>query len=286
MIIWIASYPKSGNTWIGSFIISLLYSKNNKFHLNNLERIEQYPSRKYFRHYTEDYFNLHEIKKFWISSQDKINLQKKITFFKTHNSLCNLDNYYFTNFKNSLGAIYIVRDPRNVITSVKNHYSYRSYDEAKEFLFDENAILGISDSKSKKKYFNDNEIITPLSSWKTHYNSWKLFNKNFILIKYEELIENTFFEFKRLCNYLENILKIKISNTQIKKAIDNCSFYSLKNMEEKEGFAESTFNKGTGIRNKFFNLGPKNDWRQILDEKIIEQIEKKFKSEMSELKYL
>ena len=68
-------------------------------------------------------------------------------------------------------------------------------------MFDENAILGISDSKSKKKYFNDNEIIT-LSSWKTHYNSWKLFNKNFILIKYEELIENTFFEFKRLCNYL------------------------------------------------------------------------------------
>ena len=53
-----------------------------------------------------------------------------------------------------------------MITSLKI-IIYRSYDEAKEFLFDENAILGISDSKSKKKYFNDNEIITPLSSWKT-----------------------------------------------------------------------------------------------------------------------
>ena len=45
---------------------------------------------------------------------------------------------HFTNVENTLGTIYIVRDPRNVITSVKNHYSLSNYDEAKNFLFNEN----------------------------------------------------------------------------------------------------------------------------------------------------
>ena len=52
--------------------------------------------------------------RFWIAAQEKINLEKSLKFFKTHNALVKLGQNPFTNKKNTLGAIYIVRDPRNV----------------------------------------------------------------------------------------------------------------------------------------------------------------------------
>ena len=103
-IIWLASYPKSGNTWVRSFLISILFNKKKNFDLKDLNLINQYPSRRFFKNFINNPLDIHEVKKNWLITQDKINSDKKIKFFKTHNSLCNLDNYYFTNFKNSLGA--------------------------------------------------------------------------------------------------------------------------------------------------------------------------------------
>ena len=60
--------------------------------------------------------------KFWIPAQEKINTDKKLRFFKTHNVFGKLNNYDFTNRENSIGCLYVVRDPRNVFTSIKNHY--------------------------------------------------------------------------------------------------------------------------------------------------------------------
>jgi|TARA_B100000085_G_scaffold282497_1_gene311106 hypothetical protein len=286
MIVWLASYPKSGNTWVRSFLISILFNKKKNFDLKDLNLINQYPSRRFFKNFINNPLDIHEVKKNWLITQDKINSDKKIKFFKTHNSLCNLDNYYFTNFKNSLGAIYIVRDPRNVITSIKNHYSYASYEEAKKFIFDENCLLGIDDKKQVNISLKENKIITPISSWKTHYNSWKMFKRNFLLIKYENLIEDPFSEFKKLCNYVGKLLNLSFDDNQIKKSIDDCSFHSLKSKEERDGFEESTHNKLKGKKNRFFFLGPKNRWKELLDDKTIYQIEKNFKKEMLELGYL
>ena len=48
MIIWIASYPKSGNTWVRSFLSAYYFSKDGKFDINNLNRIEDYPNKQFF----------------------------------------------------------------------------------------------------------------------------------------------------------------------------------------------------------------------------------------------
>ncbi len=56
-------------------------------------------------------------------------------------------------------------------------------------------------------------------------------------------------------------------------------------MEEKYGFTESSTDN-EGKRNKFFYLGPKNDWREILESKYSEEISKKYEFEMRELGYL
>ena len=120
MIIWICSYPKSGNTWLRSFLTALIFDKN--LNINKLSYISQYPKKKHFKNILENMSNLKEVSKKWIRSQEIINSDNKIKFLKTHNMLCNIDKNYFTNSQNTLGAIYIVRDPRNVITSLKNHY--------------------------------------------------------------------------------------------------------------------------------------------------------------------
>ena len=71
MIIWIASYPKSGNTWVRSFLVSLLYNKDPSINFNNLNLIEQYPNRRIFNEFSDNLLDLHEVKKFWIVTQDK-----------------------------------------------------------------------------------------------------------------------------------------------------------------------------------------------------------------------
>ena len=60
----------------------------------------------------------------------------------------------------------------------------------------------------------------------------------------------------------------------------------MKNLEKKKGFFESKTNLQTGEKIPFFNLGPKNDWKKLLDVKVIKKIENAFKKEMKELNYL
>jgi len=264
------------------FILSLLLGNKMEINLNHLKNIEQFPSKSQFVGLKLDLKNLREVAKNWITVQNKINLSKKVRFYKTHNTFCQIDKNSFTNHKNTLGAIYIVRDPRNVITSVKNHFNHNSYEEAKDFIFNEKKVVLLSRPTKIKDY----SLPQIIGSWQTHYKTWKIMNKNFLLIKYENLINTPNSEFKKIANYLEKLFKTKFTNAQIEKAINSSSFDKLQKMEEKKGFIESMENKQTGEKNKFFYLGPKNDWRKILDKEIADEISSRFEPEMKELGYL
>ena len=285
MIIWLASYPKSGNTWVRSFLTYILYKKKYG-DLRTLQLIDQYPKRSHFKNLITDFNNFENISKNWIKSQNQINNDNKIKFLKTHHALCNLKGNFFTNMQNTLGAIYIVRDPRNVLISVHNHFSKENYDEARDFIFDENKMIGFNkDSKNKKK-FEDNEIATIISSWKTHYRSWKLMNKNFLLIKYEDLLNKPKEEFNKIAKYVSKFTNTTYSDSLINDAIKENSFENLKKKEEKFGFIEAPFDPKSGKKKKFFYLGPKNNWQNVVDKKIINEMNKRFENEMKELGYL
>ena len=284
MIIWLASYPKSGNTWVRSFLNSLLFSENNELNLNNI-LIDQFPNRRHFRGLVNDLDNFNEISKNWITAQEKINIDKKIKFFKTHNILCTINGNNFTNTKNTLGVIHVVRDPRNVITSIKNHYSEKNYDDALSFLFDEHNFVG-RDLKVKKDKYDESDILTLIASWQVHYNSWKVFPKNYHLIKYENLIKNPLDEFLLLSKFLTKISNISIDNNKIIKSVKENDFEKLKAVEMNDGFREAVKDKNTKNLVPFFNLGKNNNWKKLLEDKIINKIEKKFHNEMHELNYL
>ena len=285
MIIWLASYPKSGNTWVRFFLANILYSKKENIDLNDLDKFgSQYPLKSQFKNFVKDFYNINEIKNEWINTQNFLNLDNKTKFFKTHHLNCKIGTSCFTNLNNTLGVIYIVRDPRNIITSIMHHFSKESYQDAKEFIFDENRWLGAVKTINNKS--NDTHFPTLISSWKTHYNSWKIVKKNFLLIKYEELILNPDNEFKKIIEYLKNLVEVNIDNQKFKRAIEACSFKNLKSIESKSGFVESVLDSESDSKKNFFNLGPDNDWKKLLNKNIRLEIEEKFKDEMVELGYL
>ena len=278
MIVWCASYPKSGNTWVKAIISSLLYSEDGIFNFNMLKKVGQFPIRPQFKDFIKDYSNLKEISPHWIKAQEKINLDGKLRIFKTHNGNYNFLGNNFTNKKNTSGVIYIVRDPRNMIASIANHYQL-DLKTSTDFLLNESQLLFIANPKDPK-YKSDENILNLIGSWKYHYNSWKI-SSNLIIIRYEDLIADTKSQIYKLILFLEKFANFKISNKKIDNIIRTTSFEVLQKKEAKNGFMEAASSKI-----KFFNLGPRNTWKNIVDEKLIYKIEKNFKKEMKELNYL
>ena len=280
MIIWVASYPKSGNTWVRSIISSLIYTKDGIFDFPSIKKIDQYPQRRFLEYFTQDYNNIHEIKKHWISSQERINLDTKIKFFKTHHLNCKVDNYPFTNKECSRATIYIVRDPRNLIDSISNHFS-KSIEESKKFLLTSKIL-----SPGKEIELRGGNVITYLGSWKEHYKFWTKDNENLLIIRYEDLVENINHEIDRIVAFLKNFVDFEISDTKKGNIIKSTSFEALKKIEENGKFTENVFVSGSNEKVKFFNKGPNNNWQNTLPKNIKIELENELKNELTELGYL
>ncbi len=292
MIIWLASYPKSGNTWLRTIIGQIL---TNNFEsekvFENSKSIRLYPSKIDFIDLDDDFKQsilteekkkiiLNKTAQYWEISQSTINLNNKTNIFKTHNMLCKLEIdkklYSFTSLENTMGVIHIVRDPRNVISSLINHFSLNSEETAIKFILNENQTIGI----------NENQIPQLLSSWKNHYKSWKRFPKNNHLVRYEDLILNPKDEILRLIKFLKKFLNFSISNNDIDKIILNSSFQNLKNLENKGFFNENAKNYSSGKLQNFFHLGEKNNWKELIKSNTAHDLVRNFQDEMKELKYI
>ena len=280
MIIWVASYPKSGNTWVRSIISSLIYTKDGIFDFPSIKKIDQYPQRRFLEYFTQDYNNIHEIKKHWITSQERINLDTKIKFFKTHHLNCKVDNYPFTNKECTRATIYIVRDPRNLIDSISNHFS-KSIEESKKFLLTSKIL-----SPGKEIELRGGNVITYLGSWKEHYKFWTKDNENLLIIRYEDLVKNIHHEIDKIVKFLRNFINFEISDTKKENIIKSTSFEALKKIEENGKFTENVFVSGSNEKVKFFNKGPDNDWQNTLPKNIQIELENELKNELTELGYL
>ena len=283
MIFWIASYPKSGNTWLRALISAYYYSKDGVFNQNILKNIGQFPEKKYLTGFNHNPNEVGDTAKFWIKAQEKINEDKKIRFFKTHNVFGKVNGYDFTNKQNSAGCIYVVRDPRNVITSLKNHYEMNYETSLKWMTNSKNYIYDIRNVKEDG--YSDFQFI---SSWNMNYKSWRVQKKIPIkIIQYEDLLKETYVVFKDIIEFINKTLNIKeaINKDKLENSVNSTNFNKLKNEEKKNGFVEAVPSKKNEKKIPFFNLGPDNDWRKILDKDQQSNLTKIFKEDLIELGY-
>ena len=278
MIIWIASYPKSGNTWVRSFLTAYYFCENGVFDINKLSMIEDYPNKQFFRETVKQ----GEIHKHWESSQKDICAKKEAKFLKTHNSLITAFGNDFTKPKYTLGVIYVIRDPRNVISSVKNHNDLESYEKALSFMQDENKVL--EDYPHLKNYAKTNIV----NSWRINYQSW-MSNKFFrrLTIRYEDMVKNPQETFKKLIVFVNTLVRLKdeIDPKKLNNAIETTDFKSLQDIENQGNFGENVYSLRDNRKIKFFYQGPENDWKKNLDENMIKKMNEYFYKDLKFFKY-
>ena len=276
-LIWISSYPKSGNTWVRYFLSNYFYNKKKlDLDFDILKNIDKFPPQKYLKELVKEtdlIKNAYNICKYWPLTQEKMTKSKQeVIFIKNHNALVSVEGTNLTDARYSLAFIHIVRDPRDIAVSYSNFDKRISIDKAIDRMTSENLYCHVS-----KKNPLDIEV---LGSWKFNYLSWKngISEVPRLLIRYEDLVTNTYNKKLKIIKFLSNILTSPVDEEHIKFSIAQSDFKRLKELEKNKKFNEST--------SKFFNSGQIGQWKTKLSLEQIRKVENFCKDEMRELGYL
>jgi hypothetical protein len=279
MFIWLASYPKSGNTLVRSLLSSYFFSKDGIFNFELIKNIKQFPIKELFLQNGVNINNEKDVIRSYLKVQESINRKNSIQFLKTHSYLFNIENNPFTKLEYCLGVIYVVRDPRNVVLSSSNHNS-QSHERSIEDL-----IIG-----RELRYKGKENIKVYTGTWGGNFNSWKSFKSvnKYLLIHYEDLIkekDKIFYEILKFIHNLKNV-EFVLDKKKFKNVLDSTNFGRVQKLESQTGFQESMIDKKTGKKIKFFNLGEKTNWQTALEPNLQNKIEEAFEKEMKELGYI
>jgi len=288
-IFWVASYPKSGNTWIRAILSSLFFTKDGKFNLNLLKNIPNFdnPDKYEFVRTSniDDFNRLHElavISKYWIEAQKNVEVSGNFSFFKTHSGNVTLNKLQYTNALNVLGFIYIVRDPRDVVVSYSKHFN-KGIDETIKSITSKICITWSGLPKNKPY-----PIL--LSSWDIHYKTWETLNVPKLVIKYETLLKETRKTLNQIVNFFTKNYSFNFYNIdeRINNILDTTSFKQLQKNEKEQGFNEAPyyFHSNKSISEYFFRKGTDKQWQNELTTSQLKKIENSFGLTMKKLGYL
>ena len=274
-IFWIASYPKSGNTWIRAILSSLFFTHDGMFNFELFKNISYFETKKNYNFVKSinniDFNNLKDIRtisKYRLEAQKRVKIIKgDFAFFKTHGANLIVNNYKYTSEETTRGLIYIIRDPRDVVISLTNHYD-KTIDEMINFIL-------------REKNYYVSEIPHYISSWNHHYKSWLSLKVPKLVIKYENLLNNNEEVLWNIVNFFYKNYKFKFENIEkkINNIIQSTNFKKLQDHEFKFGFREAR-------KGRFFHKGKANQWKEILTTRQLKKVENSFKKTMKELDYI
>ena len=270
-IVWIASYPKSGNTWMRAFLTALLYEGTPK--INHLLSDFSLYNKSLF----EDYISLDpslllpsEILEYEIrivrSIVDNADSDRML-FSKVHHNVPS-----FVEPDSTHAVIYIVRNPLGIVPSLANH-NQSSYERAINCMNDSNYQY------SAQRKGLHNEILLPqrIGKWNTHVTNWLRINDvPVILMRYEDMLLKPKESFGSLIEQLD----LEFSDEELVRAIQQSSFKMLRAQEEEVSFKEK--NPKT---KHFFRKGSWESWKEELTMKQKDQIIQRHKSVMRQLRY-
>lgn len=257
-IIWLASYPKSGNTWLRAFLHNLLRNPTEAYDLNKMSDFTLgdsagYLYQKFLRKPVKE-MTPEEI------SAIRPKVQKMLSeampdniFIKTHNALINYIDRPLIDMAYTAGAIYVVRNPFDMVISHADHYG-RSIDESIR-------ITAVEDSLVMSGEDNVYEIHC---SWSRHVESWTAQpHRALHVMRYEDMLARPAETFAGLVQFL----RLPAEPERIRRAIELSSFDKLSKLEEEQGFIERSKSQ-----KRFFRRGKSGGWREQLTPAQVEAI--------------
>lgn len=266
-ITWIASYPRSGNTWIRALISA--YANNGEVDINGImQTSDKDPS--YF-----DGIVKKPIQDWSMTDQALVKPAAMVRMLedaggnlllKTHDANIDVSGIAQMPYDITNAAIYIIRDPRDVALSFKNHYGCKTNAEAVDKLIDDKFMTR----------FPNNGLYVPQLSWKINVASWmRELPYPVYALRYEDLLEKPFEIFSEIIQFL----KMEYDAELTRRTINACTFDKMKQQEKKKGFRET-------VGQEFFHKGQAQRWKTELEPELQTKIVEAFRAEMSSVGYL
>ena len=274
-IVWLASYPKSGNTWFRTFLSTILDEEIKEPDINDLYSTPIASARGIFEEHTG-------LKSSEISTEETEalrpdvyrNLSSEIEdrmYMKVHDAFTKTKfNEWIFPPEVTFGVIYIVRNPLDVAVSFSNHNS-QPVDKTIDNLCSHDFAL----CRTKKSF--PNQLLQKHLTWSEHAESWIKSPNKVCVLRYEDMKLNSFKTFKKAVSFLA----LNKSDSEIKSAIDICSFENLRKQEDEKSFSE----KPQKCKN-FFRKGKVGDWQKYLKKDHIDKIIKCNYDVMKKIGYL
>ena len=272
---WLASYPKSGSTWIRTILSA--YRNNGSIDINRMYYDWGDPCNRYLQAVSP--INLDELPRdAWSLLRysmllHMVTMEPKKNLIKTHGANCSFGSekvpWIPTIFNH--GIIYVARDPRDVCVSYADHIGY-SIDEMIKFM---NTAGACSVNMG-------NELIQPLDPWSRHVLTYigkgdKVRGESVMLVRYEDLHHHA----EDIISAILKFMGEDPDSDLVKKSVQACEFNKLQNQEKEHDFIERS-----GHQERFFRAGKAGGWRDVLTPSQAKQIEEDHEDVMKVLGYL
>ncbi|MFN3461148.1 MAG: sulfotransferase domain-containing protein [Oceanibaculum sp.] len=272
-LIWLTSYPKSGNTWMRAFLHNLFRNPPKPAGINELDQFCLSESKPHwYLPYSggrpTETLSLAEIMEIRPRAhQDMTRAFPDSVFVKTHNFLGESHGYPLVNQAVTAGAIYIVRNPLDVAVSAADHFGL-TLDQTIDFMGDDSAATA-----------NDaSNVPEVLASWSLHVRSWTgRPHPALLVLRYEDMLARPAESFGRVISFL----RLPSDRLRLDKALRFSSFKELSRQEKKGGFRERSQNS----RN-FFRVGKPDQWREALTPEQIRRIVGLHREQMERFGYV
>ena len=275
-IIWIASYPKSGNTWIRVFLHNLLRELSGDTQgVQDINHLYQHSLRENWVTFFEHTIGAGaaeatevEIARARPEVHRWLANEKKGPFFvKTHLRFCHDHQYPTINLEATLAAIHVVRNPLDVAISFA-HHSAQPIEAAIQ-------QMATPDLRWRPHVQRVYEI---LGSWSQNVASWlSLTSRPVYLMRYEDMLANPEQSFAALVRFL----RLTPTEEQLKRAVAKSSFAELRDQEAARGFIERPDSS-----QQFFRAGRAGQWHGVLSGGQIEEISRTHAPMMQRCGYL
>lgn len=250
-IVWLASFPKSGNTWFRAFLANLLANREGPVDINELD-YPNFSSRQVFDAAlgweTSD-LGIEAVNRLRPQVQDILAREEGV-FFKAHEAFTHpVTGEPLFSPGATRAALYFIRNPLDVAVSYGAHIG-KGVDAAIERMNDRGAHLASGGSAMHP------QLAQPIGDWSSHVRSWvDAPGLRVLVVRYEDMLDRAQEVFTSACRFAG----LPDDPVRIARALANSSFEELQRQEKAKGFREASPSE-----RQFFRSGRAGGWRKIL----------------------